>query len=137
MINTGRVVKVRGKEADIQLSDCPENGVCFGCMAQECKRRPHLITALNSPGFPLGVGQLVEIEAADSPLGVQLVQALLPPPLGFIAGFFLTRLFFPSSGEAAGAFAGMVCMILACALLYLYRRVKPAKTQARITRLLS
>jgi hypothetical protein len=136
MINSGRVVKVRGKEADIQPFSRPEPGLCFGCMAEECKKRPHLITALNAPGLPLTIGQPVEIETADAPLGAQLVQALLPPPLGFTAGFFLTRLFFPSSGEAAAAFAGMVSMILACALFYLYRRAKPAKTQARITRLL-
>jgi sigma-E factor negative regulatory protein RseC len=136
MINTGRIVKIRGKEVDILPSLCLESGACFGCMAEECKRRPHLITALNSPGLPLAIGQVVETEAADSPLGIQLAQALLPPPLGFIAGFFLTRLVFPSSGEAARAFAGMACMILACALFYLYRRFKPAKTQARITRLI-
>jgi hypothetical protein len=55
----------------------------------------------------------------------QAAAALLPPALGFAAGFGLTGLFFPLSGEGARAAGGTVFMFLSALGVYLFRRFPP------------
>jgi hypothetical protein len=54
--------------------------------------------------------------------------ALLPPALGFAAGFALTGLLFPLSGEGLRAAAGAALMFLCAAGVYLFRRPPPAES---------
>jgi hypothetical protein len=54
--------------------------------------------------------------------------ALLPPALGFAAGFVLTGLLFPLSGEGSRAAAGLVFMFLFAFGVYLFRRRSPAES---------
>jgi sigma-E factor negative regulatory protein RseC len=51
--------------------------------------------------------------------------ALLPPVLGFAAGFTLTGLFFPLSGEGLRIGAGAAFMFLLALGIYLFHRPSP------------
>jgi sigma-E factor negative regulatory protein RseC len=51
--------------------------------------------------------------------------ALLPPVLGFAAGFTLTGLFFPLAGEGQRIAAGAALMFLLALGIYLFRRPSP------------
>jgi positive regulator of sigma E activity len=88
--------------------------MCESCMNRECKARQ---------GRNLEPGQLVETETGDSAAVIQAVPALLIPALGFIAGFFLTALAFPGSGEPARSASGVFLMGIAALGFYLYRRL--------------
>jgi sigma-E factor negative regulatory protein RseC len=131
---TARVHAVSGGVITIEPG---ENTGCFGCMNQDCKNRLSLFTAENPQNLPLAPGQLVE--AANSPalLLRQGLLALLPPLIGFIAGFFLTGLFFPVAGEGAKAAGGAFLLFAAGAGCYLLqRRSPPGQTVYRITRII-
>jgi sigma-E factor negative regulatory protein RseC len=90
-------------------------------MNLECKTRQGR-TAANPLGLPLNPGQTEETEIPPRVLAVQAVSALLPPVLGFIAGFFITALVFPGSGDPARSAGGALLMLLFALAFYRYRR---------------
>ena len=127
MIESGRVITVNGRLVTIRQDKSPDKGDCFGCMNHTCRRAGGFIQAINSRGLPLETGQHVETEIRAVSLFVQSLQALLPPVLGFIAGFYLWRLMFPASGEGGQTFAGAILMLAAGLGFYLFRRRFPVK----------
>jgi sigma-E factor negative regulatory protein RseC len=140
MRETAAVVSVTGALAAVRL----ETGVpeaCFGCMNRECKAAGdkasrNQITAANPFGLPLEPGQAVEIETASSSAVVQAFSALLPPLLGFMAGFFLAVRLFPALGDPARSACGAALMLLSALGVYRYRRRNPVKTMPSVVRIL-
>jgi len=85
--------------------DLPD--ACFGCMKKECKAHEKI--------------------TAKDPLSSVLRQALaalVPPALGFAAGFFLIRRFFPEASEGACAAAGVVLLFVSAFVVYAVRKRK-------------
>ena len=139
MREAGTVLSVTGVLAAVRRekraeADNPE--ACFGCMNTWCKAGQSRILAANPLKLSLEPGQAVEIEIAPSSALIQAVSALLPPLLGFIAGFFLTALIFPGSGDPARSAGGAALMFLSALGLYGYRRKNPVKTMPGIVRIL-
>jgi sigma-E factor negative regulatory protein RseC len=89
-------------------------------MNQECKAGGISYTVTNPRRLPLTVGELVETET-PAPLK-QILGTLLPPILGFIAGYVLTGLCFPVAGDPAKAAAGVLLMFLSGAVRFLIRK---------------
>jgi positive regulator of sigma E activity len=135
MTETGKVREVREKTVIV----APERGAeCFGCMASECKGGAGLITAENPEGLPLKTGQTVEVVTVNASLLGQALIALLPPILGFLLGFNLTRLVFPFPTAPDGASAGMGVLFLFAAafVVYLVRKKHPAGKGYMVTRII-
>jgi sigma-E factor negative regulatory protein RseC len=95
-----------------------ESEACFGCMNSKCKAR-----------------QGSKTETTPSSMAIQAISALLPPILGFIAGFFLTALAFPGSGDPARSAGGALLMILSALAVYLYRRKNPVNTSPKVVQI--
>ena len=129
----GKVLELKGNHANV-LPD--KSAACFGCMNIECKAGG-LITAYNSLALPLETGQTVELESPPgSSLFRQAVTAFLPPALGFVAGFALTRLLFPMAGEAAAASMGVVFLFVAAFVVYWIRKKYPVKCEYTVSRII-
>jgi hypothetical protein len=86
-------------------------------MNKECKSGGITYPASNPQRLSLTPGQLVETEC-PAPLK-QALGTLLPPALGFIAGYLLTGICFPAAGDPARAAAGVLLMFLAGAVRFL------------------
>jgi hypothetical protein len=84
---------------------------------------------LNNPdaSCPMGAGGPIGGGVPRRLLLLQGAAALLPPALGFAAGFILTGLLFPLSGEGLRAAAGAALMFLCALGVYLVRRPSPAE----------
>ena len=141
MISRGVVQAIEGKRITIEQSafanaSAVTDDSCFGCMKIECKNRRKLIIAENSLHLPLKLGQTVEVATGSGSLLIQGVFAVLPPALGFIAGFFLVAFIFPNSGESARAAGGALFMFAGALVFYLFRGLFPAKNRSRIVRIL-
>jgi sigma-E factor negative regulatory protein RseC len=134
MAETGRVREISGDRVTISRE---RTGACPGCAGKErpghvcgfsrtgskgsCRSDQGLLIALNRKNLPLSPGQRVAVEFPSSSVLLQILTALLPPVLGFIAGYALGGFFSPSGGNqalraaagAAGLFisAGAVCFI--------------------------
>jgi positive regulator of sigma E activity len=111
---------------------------CFGCMAQDekrCRHRGTTFAAKNSLGLPLSVGQTVEIETPKTELLGQTLQAALPLPAGFLAGFFLLGILFPQAGEPPRVLAGVFALFLAGGITYRVRKRFPADVLPRVVRI--
>jgi sigma-E factor negative regulatory protein RseC len=106
-------------------------GVCFGCMNMQCKKERGFFTSENCLPLILHPEDSVEINLSRKTLAVQGLSALLPPVLGFIAGYVLAVYIFPAPGEAARAAFGAVLMIAAASAVYVYRRRFPAKIEMK------
>ena len=137
-ITRGKITMIEGGRVTIQ-QDCftaTQSGEdpCFGCLKTECKTRHRIITAENPDNLPLGKGESVEIGVNSAFAFFQALTALGTPVLGFIAGFFLTGLFFPDSKDPARAAAGALLMCAAAFGFYQFRRRFPAKNPFRIIR---
>ena len=139
MRRPARPVTERGKIREIKgtlVIVVPDrSAACFGCMNQECKTGGGFISAENPLGLSLSAGQTVEVNASGRSIVGQALTALLPPALGFIAGFALTRLLF-GSGEAIAAFAGLFLLLVAVVVTYKIRKRKPAGYLYTIARIL-
>jgi positive regulator of sigma E activity len=128
MTETGRIREIRGNTIIIAR----ESGIaCFGCMKADCTAKGLSYGAENPAGLPLQQGQLVETEAAASALK-QGLAVLLPPPLGFIAGYALTGVLFPAAGDPARAAVGVLALFAAAFAIYFIRRRFPPKTIRRV-----
>ena len=133
MTERGRVREIKGDLITV-IPDISAS--CFGCMKMECKSRGSLLKAENPKSLPLEPGQTVELRTPDASIAGQSIlwqsiTALLPPALGFTAGFSLTRLFFPETGEGAAAFIGVILLFLAAFIVYKIRKKIPAKEHLR------
>jgi hypothetical protein len=87
---------------------------------------------LKGPGCPLPAcggdcSWETSREVSRRDLLSQGTAALLPPALGFAAGFALAGALFPLSGEGPRAAAGAALMFLAALGVYLLRRRSPVK----------
>jgi len=132
MKETGRIREIRESTVIIQ----PDlSAACFGCMNQACKSGG-FISAENKTALPLKPGQIVEVYVPGAGVFQQTLIALLPPALGFIIGFVLTRLLFPEAGEGAAGISGVVLLFAAGFIVYLARRKNPAKKECTVTRIL-
>ena len=133
MIRRGPVAEIRGNLIIIKTD---ANAACFGCMNSECKKNGSSVCAENPKALSLSIGQMVEAEAGGKDLALEAFSALLPPILGFIAGFFLTRLSFPAAGEGEAAGAGVIMLFAAAFAFYRIRKKSPAKSRFMVTRII-
>ena len=133
MTETGRIREIKGNIVIV----APDMGAaCFGCMNQECQNRSGLITAENPEGLSLREGQTVEVCAAGASLLSQALTALLPPFLGFLLGYKLTRLLFPQAPDGAPAGLGLVFLFAAAFAVYLVKKKRPASPGYKVTRII-
>ena len=134
MTETGKVREIKGNTV-IVVPDI--SAVCFGCMNQECKTGSRFITAENISALPIETGQTVEVKARDIPLLGQALAALLPPVMGFTAGFSLTRFFFPEAAEGAAAAMGVLFLFTAAFIVYKKTSEKSAAKAFTVTKIIT
>jgi len=142
MTETGRVREINGKTVIIK----PDlGGICFGCIKEECGACGGInavgiyagcIIAENQLSLTLKTGQTVEVSAPGASIFRQAMAALIPPALGFTAGFFLTRLILPKAGEGACAAAGVIFLFAVAFIVYTVRKRKPPDKVYTITKIL-
>jgi sigma-E factor negative regulatory protein RseC len=130
MTETGKIKAIQGTTLTIARES---DVACFGCMDKECKARAYSYNAENTAGLSLRPGQLVETETAASPLK-QGLAALLPPLLGFIAGYAATGIVFPGAGEPLRAAAGVLLLFAVAGALYVVRLHRPPRIIRRVIR---
>ncbi|MDL2229594.1 SoxR reducing system RseC family protein [Treponema sp. OttesenSCG-928-L16] len=130
---TGRISNIDGSLISIRTGRIE---ACFGCMNQECKSGPPLISAENTLQLPLAAGQLVEFETSAASVRRQLLNSLLPPILGFIGVYVSMGFLFPASSEAARAAAAVTALFIVSFGLYRLRRRFPPKSAPRVVRIL-
>jgi len=132
MTETGKVREINGNIVYIK-PDSPD--VCFGCMKEECKACGS-ITAENPLSLSLKAGQTVEVSAQTASIFRQALAVLVPPALGFIAGFFLTRIFLPTTGEGTAAGVGALFLFAAAYVIFKVRAKNPAEKGFKVTRII-
>lgn len=125
MIETGMVTEV---SADTVVIALRETGACFGCTNRECRSNRRLLTVANPRRIPLKAGQEVQAEISAASGLMQALAVLLPPALGFIAGYIGTGLLFPPArGESAQAAGGVAGLFLTALAVYFIRKRLPPK----------
>jgi len=136
MTETGKVREVREKTAIVAPD---KSDGCFGCMNADCRSGAGFITAENPAGLPLKTGQTVEVVTVNASLLSQALIALLPPILGFLLGFNLSRIVFPFPTAPDGASAGMGLLFLFAAAFVVYRIRKkhPAGKGYKVTKIIT
>jgi sigma-E factor negative regulatory protein RseC len=132
IVEKGRIIEIKGNTVAVKAD---MGAACFGCMNQEC-RAGKGITAENPKALPLQPGQVVEVSAPGIPLLAQALVVLLPPVLGFIAGYAGMRLLFPQTGEAAHAAVGALSLFIAAFIVYFVRRRRPAAKVYVVTKII-
>jgi sigma-E factor negative regulatory protein RseC len=133
MTETGKIKEIRGATVTIaRESDI----ACIGCMDKDCKAKSFSYSAENTPDLPLRPGQLVETKTIASTFK-QSLAALLPPPLGFIAGYAATALVFPGSGEPPRAAGGVLLFFAFAVVFYLIRRRYPPRIAREVVRVIA
>jgi sigma-E factor negative regulatory protein RseC len=133
MIERGRIREIRGNTLTIIREN---SAACFGCMDRKCKAKELSYDAENSAGLALRPGQLVETETAASAFK-QGLAVLLPLPLGFITGYVITGLVFPSVSESSQAAGGVLLLFAAAFAVYFIRHRFPPKNVRRVIRIVS
>jgi len=135
MTETGKVREVR--EKTVIVAPDRSDG-CFGCMNAECRSGAGFITAENPAGLPLKTGQIVEVVTINASLLSQALIALLPPILGFLLGFNLSRLVFPfTAPDGAAAGMGVLFLFAAAFIVYFVRKKHPAGKGYRVTKIIT
>jgi len=142
MTETGKISEINGKIVIIK----PDlGGICFGCIKEECGAcggsntggiNAGSIIAENLLSLSLKTGQTVEVSAPRASIFRQALAALIPPALGFTAGFFLTRFFLPNASEGACAAAGVIFLFVAAFIVYMVKKRKPLDKVYTITKIL-
>jgi sigma-E factor negative regulatory protein RseC len=127
---TGRVQAVSGKTVIIGAD---ESAACFGCMNRECRARGRFYTAENPRALPLAPGQLVETGNSRRALLFQALAVLLPPVLGFAAGFAAADAL--TANEALSIRGGFMGLLFTALAVYLFRRYFPPKTVPEVFRI--
>jgi sigma-E factor negative regulatory protein RseC len=139
MAETGRIQEISGDRVTISLE---RTAACSGCAYQEmpgpacgfsgtgskrsCRSNQGLLTALNRKNLPLSPGQWVAVEFSSPSVLIQILTALLPPVLGFIAGYALGGFFSPSGGnQALQAAAGAAGLFISAGAVYFIRQYLP------------
>ena len=135
MTEKGMVRELKGSHVIVAPDT---SALCFGCMSQECKHHSGgvLITAENPQSLPLKPGQIVEVEAPGASILKQAMKALLPPALGFAAGYLLARHLFPAAGEGAAAGLGVVFLFAVAFIVYRIRKKFPASKEYKVNRII-
>jgi len=133
MTETGKVREVR---ENIVVVAPERSAACFGCMNHECRSGAGFITAENPASLPLKTGQTVEVVSRSKSLLSQALAALLPPILGFLLGFNLTRLVFPEAADGASAGMGVLFLFAAAFAVYFVRKKYPAGKGYEVKRIL-
>ena len=144
MTETGIVREVKEKTVIVAPD---RSAACFGCMNvgmnagsihAGCRSGAGFITAENPGGLSLRTGQTVEVVSSSASLLSQALIALLPPILGFLLGFNLSRLVFPFPTAPDGASAGMGLLFLFAAafVVYFVRKKHPAAQGYKVTRII-
>jgi positive regulator of sigma E activity len=126
----GKIYSMEGSSVFI----AGERTDCFGCV--KCHGKPKLIAVENRMGLDLSLGQIVETAITKKSLLKQIFSALLPPFLGFTAGFLLIRHIFPTPEDAAQAAAGAAGLFAAGFITYLVRKRLPVKDLPTVVRIL-
>lgn len=124
MEDRGRILTIDGKQVTIS---CGEIGGCYGCMNQECRVSGKILQAENKAGFPLEIGDLVEVGAPASQAVTQALGVFSPPGLLFAAFYAGTAAIFPSSGDSARAAAGVLGLALGFLGVYFFKKIFPPK----------
>jgi len=133
MTETGKVSEINGKTVTIK----PDLGdICFGCIKEECKACGGII-AENPKSLSLKTGQTVEVSASTASIFRQAIAALIPPALGFAAGFSLIRLLLPKASEAACAATGVIFLFVAAFIVYTVKKRKPPTKAFKVTKVLN
>jgi sigma-E factor negative regulatory protein RseC len=129
----GRVLSISGDRITVKrgVADC-----CSGCKTRNCGGDTGLFIAENRTGLPLRPGLLVETEFRPGSAIAEGAALLLPPGLGFIAGFLVSGLIFPDLADAPRAFLGLIVLFGTAFVLFLVRRRFPSRTLPRIARIL-
>jgi sigma-E factor negative regulatory protein RseC len=130
MTETGTIKEIRGTTLIIARGN---DEACFGCPDNECKAKAFSYRAENTADLPLKPGQLVETETSASPFK-QGLGALLPPALGFIAGYGAVGLAVPAAGEPLRSATGVLALFAVAGALYLVRRRHPPEILRRVVR---
>jgi positive regulator of sigma E activity len=142
MTETGKVREINGKTVIIKPN---LNDICFGCIKEECGAcggsntvgiYASSIIAENPLSLSLKTGQTVEVSAPGSSIFRQAMVALIPPALGFTAGFFLTRYFLPKASEGACAAAGVILLFVAAFVVFSIKKRTPPGKAFTITRII-
>ena len=138
MIERGKVCEVSGTTVTV---DKQTMEFSFGCKCHGLHPVSRSLRAENKEGFPLSPGQLVEVETPTGRLVTQGLFTLLPPVLGFLGGYLLVPRLFPAippriSLDAPSAMGGVVGLFAAAFLVFFIRKLLPAKTAAKIIRIL-
>jgi len=136
MTETGKISEINGKTVSIKLDTGRPNlgNICFGCIKVECGACGG-INAENPLSLSLKTGQTVEVSASGASIFRQAITALVPPALGFTAGFFLTRLFLPKASEGASAAAGVIFLFAVAFIVYMVRKRKPLDKAYTVTKI--
>jgi positive regulator of sigma E activity len=125
MIETGRVLSASADTVVIALT---ESGACFGCANRECRSTRRVLTVGNPRRVPLEAGQEVRAEISAASGLREALAALLPPALGFAAGYTGTALLVPAvRGSPAQAAAGAAGLFLTALGVYFIRKRLPPK----------
>jgi hypothetical protein len=111
------VQEIKGDLVTLELRG---DGICFGCMNRDCRKKTNLVEAENRSELSLSPGQSV---TAAFPLRRALVQglwAILPPVLAFPAGYLV-----PAAGGAGEGWriGGGLAAFFAAALFPLIRGI--------------
>ena len=133
MTETGTIREIR---ENLVIVAPEKSAACFGCINHECKTAGGFITAENPEALPLKNGQTVEVKAPGINILTQALAALLPPIMGFIAGYTITRLLFQKAGESAAAFFGAIFLFITAFVVYWIRKKYPANRAYKVTRIL-
>jgi sigma-E factor negative regulatory protein RseC len=138
MTETGLVREISG---DLVVLSLDRPRACGGCghrgprdrargcseaaSKQGCPSNQALLTALNRKSLPLVPGQRVGVEFPAGSALVQALTALLPPLLGFAAGYVLGGLVLPPEREALRAALGGGGLFFAAGIVYFIRKYLP------------
>jgi positive regulator of sigma E activity len=110
-------------------------GACGGCGSRECRAKRRMVRAENRTGLPLAEGRQVELEIGPRSILAQAAFSLLPPLLGFGAGFFLAGLI-PGWGPPLRTAGGFFLLLAAALLTFAIRRRFPPRENFHIVRLI-
>jgi positive regulator of sigma E activity len=116
------------------MVELERTGACSGCGRRECRTKRRTVRAENKTGLPLTEGRRVELEIGPRFILGQAAFALVPPLLGFGAGFFLAGL--PGWGPPLRTAGGFLLLLAAAFLTLGIRRRFPPKENFYITRLM-